>query len=314
MDQIDIQILHDKYFSLIDQKVQLETTLATTKYPNKVNIELKKLDHIIDFNDYIIDGSHLVIKIKDEEDESMKLIYYNQYLTLYFPNLKINFNSLKIKEIENCEICSGNLTVDKINCISVCVLCGHFMNYTIQRHTWDVERMYSSSKPSYEKIKTMMEWMNLFLGRETKDLEEDIVERVRERLKRMKREHITVEIIKKALKELKLNKKYKYKYYLYAKITGIYPILERETELKIYQYFSKIQETFNRFKSQNIIKRKNIWVYRYCVYKICEIIGETELLDFIPKPLVDSNKNLHEYDVGWGLIMKELDLPFKRTI
>ena len=149
---------------------------------------------------------------------------------------------------------------------------------------------------------------------ETKDIDSDIINKVKERLTRMKKENITVDIITKVLKELKLNKKYKYAYYIYAEITGIYPTVSTETEQEIYKYFSKIQDSFNRLKEQKIVKRNNIWVYRYCVYKICEIIGEKELIKYIPKPLVNSSKNLHEYDNGWKLICDDLNIPFYRTI
>ena len=91
----------------------------------------------------------------------------------------------------------------------------------------------------------------------------------------MEKKHITVEIIQKTLKELKLNSLYKYIYFIYSKVTDIVPVIDEEKEKELYSVFARVQDSFNRLKQTGALGRKNIWVYRYCVYKICEIIEES---------------------------------------
>lgn len=310
---IEIEILHDEYFDLIKKKNNLIENIKTTKYPLKLNKELEKLNHIISFDEYIVEGSFSVLEIMNETDIINKTILYNKYIEKFYPKLK--YQHSKIIHDDKCKYCDGdNFNIDYKNCQQICLDCGNYDEYTIYRHTWDVEQLHSYNKTSYDKINTMIEWMDLFTGRDTKDIDNKLIETIKERLSRMKNEDISVDIINKVLKEMKLNKKYKYSYYICAKITGRYPTITREKEKIIYEYFSLIQDSFNRLKQKNIIKRKNIWMYHYCVYKICELIDEKHIMSFIQKPLICNEKNLYKYDEGWKKIMEDLKLPFYRSI
>ena len=328
MDRINITVLNDKYFSLLEKQKALETNLKTTTVPRKVQTELDKLDYLVPFDIYIIDGLQAVLRIQAETDEQHKKFLYQKYIETYYPHMngKFNFGWMQVEEVDYCKGCaSENVKIDRVNCIKTCVDCGGCEEYIITRHTWDVEQLHSHSKQSYDKIKTMMEWIDLFLGRETKDFDMEIIDKVKHKLRRVQIQDITIEMIYKKLKELQLNNKYKFVYFIFAKITNIYPTIEKEAEQLIYEYFAKIQDSFNRLKSQKVLIRKNIWVYRYCVYKICELIEKQHtdpeiikdisyLKSFIPTPLVCSHKTLFKYDQGWKLVMNDLGLPYIETI
>ncbi len=315
MDRICIETLHDRYFETIKKKEELIKKLSTTKYPKKIKKEIEKLKHIVPFDDYILNGSYAVTNYIEEKDEQQKDWIYSNYLQTYYPDFDDKFrnNCLKIREVNSCE-CGGEMKLDLVDSVKACVECGECIEYQITRYTWDVEQQYSYSKPSYQKIKTMVDWLELFLARNSKDLPEGTVALVSKRLERMEKKHITVEIIQKTLKELKLNSLYKYIYFIYSKVTDIVPVIDEEKEKELYSVFARVQDSFNRLKQTGALGRKNIWVYRYCVYKICEIIEEKVMIKYIPKPLVDGHKNLYKYDQGWKLVMEDLGLPFYSSI
>lgn len=307
-----IDNLHEKYIELIYKKEQL---LATSK-SKKRDEELEKLQHVCTLDEYQIDGLWLYCKIKESEDNGdLDKSLFNTYLKDYYPNLYKDHRILEKNNKKKCTNCQNELNQEDMrNAMIICVNCGQCQYEMYRFVDWDIEQIYNSKKITYDKVSTMMEWLNLFLCRENKDVNDQMIDAIRQKIKHMPIEKITIPIIKKILTEMKLNKKYKYVYYIHAKITNQYPKITYKVENQIYQYFYSIQDMFNQLKTKKIIKRKNIWSYKYCLYKICEILDEKQIMDIIPKPIVLNDDSLYEYDQGWKLVMQELGYPFYRTI
>ena len=73
--------------------------------------------------------------------------------------------------------------------------------------------------------------------------------------------------------------------------------------------FRIIQEPFETHKPKT---RSNFLSYSYCLYKFCELLSEDEYL--VCFPLLKSREKLHQQDVIWRKITKQLNWEYIATV
>ena len=85
--------------------------------------------------------------------------------------------------------------------------------------------------------------------------------------------------------------------------------MSHELEETLRMMFKDIQKPFD---DNCPTERKNFLSYSYVLYKMCELLGEDEYLQYFP--LLKSKEKLYQQDVIWRLITQQLRWEFIPTV
>lgn len=117
---------------------------------------------------------------------------------------------------------------------------------------------------------------------------------------------VTSKRIREYLKKLRLNKTYEHIPAIIHKITGIPPpTITKDLETKLIGMFEEIQKPFEMVCPK---ERKNFLSYSYTLHKMCELLGEYELVKCFD--LLKSREKLYNQDVIWKGICEHLQWTF----
>ena len=112
------------------------------------------------------------------------------------------------------------------------------------------------------------------------------------------------------MKKLKLNKYYEHVPHIINRLNGLSPpVMDRETEEKLRIMFKEIQGPFMKVCPK---ERKNFLSYSYVLHKFVELLGLDEFLQCFP--LLKSREKLHQQDLIWKEICKDLKWEFIKSI
>lgn len=221
---------------------------------------------------------------------------------------------------EQCDACGAASNIVHLHETSdmVCDGCGQVVGTIISDELTYREEQESSTKIvnySYKRQNHFSEWLSQFQGAEMCSIPDDVIETLREELKKQKftkREDITHARVRTLLKKLKMQKFYEHVPLLCCLLNGVRPpqmsqILEQRLRLM----FNQIQEPFDRVCPP---ERKNFLSYSYTLYKLCELLGEDTYLPYFP--LLKSKEKLHAMDLIWQKICacEELQWEYIPTI
>lgn len=107
---------------------------------------------------------------------------------------------------------------------------------------------------------------------------------------------ITCARIKGYLRKLRLNKYYEHIPSIKYTLSGIPPpTIGKKLEEKLINMFKEIQNPFEKHCPKN---RKNFLSYSYTLHKMCELLGEDELVECFP--LLKSREKLYYQDKIWS--------------
>jgi hypothetical protein len=124
------------------------------------------------------------------------------------------------------------------------------------------------------------------------------------------KEKITPKRIKGYLKKLRHNKQYEHIPAIIDKLCGIPPpVITRELENKLISMFHEIQAPFEKHCPKG---RKNFLSYSYTLHKMCQLLGEDQLLPCFP--LLKSREKLYYQDKIWKNVCLELSYEFLASI
>jgi len=141
----------------------------------------------------------------------------------------------------------------------------------------------------------------------------EVIEQLRNEFKKMKIKtltEITHPKVRGLLKKLKLNKYYEHVPYITNILSGSTPPkMPVQLEEQLRMMFKDIQKPFD---DNCPIERKNFLSYSYVLYKFCELLSEDSYLKHFP--LLKSKEKLHQQDVIWKNICKDLHWEFIPTI
>ena len=121
---------------------------------------------------------------------------------------------------------------------------------------------------------------------------------------------LTPQKLRSILKKLKLNKYYEHVPHIINRLNGIpAPIMTRDTEEKLRVMFREIQSKFVKHCPKN---RKNFLSYSYVLHKFVQLLGMDEFLECFP--LLKSREKLHQQDMIWKKICKDLNWEYHKSL
>ena len=124
--------------------------------------------------------------------------------------------------------------------------------------------------------------------------------------KEIRKDLITRDIVRNALRETQNNKYYDYIFYIINKLKGISsPRLSEEVKEIIKQMFNEIQEPFSRIREQNTT---SFFSYSYVIRKLLELLNQYECIQYFP--LLKSREKVYQQDMLWKQVCKDLNWDF----
>ena len=164
---------------------------------------------------------------------------------------------------------------------------------------------------AYKRINHFREIIAQFQAKETTDIPHEIIEKIKNQIKkeRLELKEITNKKTKDILKKLKLNKYYEHIPFIKDKLGIKPPIMSPQLEETLCNLFMEIQEPYSKFCPKD---RVNFLNYYYTIYKLCELLDQTQFLPYFPM-LIDREKKI-EQDVIWKKICNHLNWEYIPTI
>lgn len=213
-----------------------------------------------------------------------------------------------------CDVCGYEKFVVQSQAVLVCKECGDLSNILI-----DSEKPSYKDPPkeasyfAYKRINHFNEWLAQFQAKESTDIPDSVYDNI---LIEIKKERITnmasldQKKLKAILKKLGLNKYYEHIPHIINRLNGIpAPVMSRETEEVLRSMFKEIQNPFIKHCPKD---RKNFLSYSYVLHKFCQLLGLDEFLSCFP--LLKSREKLHQQDLIWVKICKDLRWEFIKSL
>ena len=239
----------------------------------------------------------------------------NNIVLKYLSNVSDDFLDINnyIYQTDICKICNkGELIPLEEDGILVCNICSRTIRYFIEN-----EKPSYKEPPkevcfyAYKRINHFKEILAQFQGKETTQIDDEVIENIKLQIKKERIEiaEITNIKTKDILKKLGFNKYYEHIPFIKDKLGIKPPIMSPELEEKLCNLFIELQAPYSKYCPDN---RVNFLNYYYTAYKLCELLGEKKYLEHFPM-LKDPEKRI-EQDIIWKKICEELDWEFIPTI
>lgn len=162
---------------------------------------------------------------------------------------------------------------------------------------------------AYKRINHFREVLAQFQAKEATDIPENIINNIRNQIKkeRLSLHELSYKKMKSILKKLGYNKYYEHIAFI-KNIIGIPPpVMSPKLEETLCSLFMSIQIPYAKYCPKD---RANFLNYYYTLYKLCELLGETSYLSKFPM-LKEQKKK--EQDEIWKLICKDVGWAFIPT-
>ena len=213
---------------------------------------------------------------------------------------------------ESCENCRGELISVESEGVLICSKCSRRYSFLIEH-----EKPSYKEPPkevcfyAYKRINHFREILAQFQAKETTQIPDIVLNNIKAQIKkeRIGLHHITNKKAKDILKKLGYNKYYEHIPFIKDKLGIKPPIMSPELEEKLCSLFMDIQRPYAKHCPDD---RVNFLNYYYVLYKMCELLGETQFLPFFPM-LKDPVKRI-EQDEIWKKICTELKWEYVPTI
>ena len=239
----------------------------------------------------------------------------NNNLQKYMINNNENFHDVNnyVIETDICKRCNkGELIPVDNEGVVICNKCSVSVKYIVEH---DKPSYKEPPKEvcfyAYKRINHFREILAQFQAKESTQIPEEVLENIKIQIKK---ERINVEQInnkkaKEILKKLGYNKYYEHIPFIKDKLGIRPPIMTQELEETLCNLFMDIQAPYSKFCPDD---RVNFLNYYYTVYKLCELLNQSQFLSYFPM-LKDREKRI-EQDEIWKKICGDLDWEFIPTI
>jgi hypothetical protein len=242
-------------------------------------------------------------------------ILNNNIINDYLCNIDETFIDVNrfVQQTDICNYCrKGELIPIEDEGILICNACSRNIPYLIEN-----EKPSYKEPPkevcfyAYKRINHFKEILAQFQGKETTQIPPEVIDNIKLQIKkeRIKLSEITNDKTKEILKKLGYNKYYEHIQFIKDKLGIKPPVMSQELEEKMCNLFMDLQAPYSKFCPDD---RVNFLNYYYTAYKLCELLGERQYLDFFPM-LKDREKRI-EQDNIWKKICGELNWEFVPTI
>ena len=223
----------------------------------------------------------------------------------------INVNDFMF-QTDICKYCNiGELIPVEHEGILVCNNCSKYVMY-----------LFESEKPSYKeppkeacfyaykRINHFKEILAQFQAKETTQIPAEVIDNIKLQIKkeRISLSKFTNTKAKDILKKLGYNKFYEHIPYIKDKLGIKPPVMTQQLEEQLCNLFMEIQGPYAKYCPDD---RVNFLNYYYTIYKLCELLGQTQFLCYFPL-LKDREKQI-EQDEIWKKICADLNWEFIPT-
>jgi len=239
----------------------------------------------------------------------------NNIFQKYLSNIDESFLDINsfIRPADICRSCfKGELIPLDDEGVLICNSCSTNVQYLIEN-----EKPSYKEPPkevcfyAYKKINHFKEILAQFQGKETTQIPVEVIENLKQQIKKERIEFssMTYYKTKDLLKKLGYNKYYEHINFIKNKLGIKPPIISQELEETLCNFFMEIQYPYAKHCPDY---RVNFLHYYYVLYKLFELLGESHYL--IEIPMLKDREKLIEQDIIWKKICEELDWEFIATI
>jgi hypothetical protein len=223
----------------------------------------------------------------------------------------------KIDFCKKCKVMYNKdyeLIVNHIEGFMSCLKCGH-MEYVIIESD---KPNYKDPPPeatyfAYKRTNHLNEILNQIQAKESTDIPDEVLDAVREEIRKERIKDLTELTNKKIryyLRKLNLNKYYEHIAHIINRLNGLPPpIITKDIEDKIRIMFSAVNSAWGEIPKK---PKKNFLNYNYVLYKFVELLDRDEYKVLFP--LLKSRDKIVSHDVVWKEICEKLGWEFLRTI
>lgn len=306
-----------------DKIKDINTQIQTIKR-NKKNYYLNNNKHIFDYfenkkevsldnNKTKILNSFFKINVdKEDKDEESK---NKDTIQKYLSNMDESFIDVNkyVFETDICQYCNrGELIPIDHEGIMVCNNCHKHVQYLVENEKPSYkEPPKEACFYAYKRINHFREILAQFQAKETTQIPEEVLENIKNQIRK---ERIEVKSLnnkkaKEILKKLGYNKYYEHIPFIKDKLGIKPPVMTPDLEDSLCNLFMEIQGPYAKFCPDD---RVNFLNYYYTVYKLCELLDQTQFLPYFPM-LKDREKRI-EQDEIWKQICEELNWEFIPTL
>ena len=258
-----------------------------------------------------IEPENNVVQSEQTVSTNMK----DKYIEKYFNNINntiFDINSY-IYPTDICQYCTkGELIHIEDEGKLICNICFRSIPY-----------LFENEKPSYKeppkevcfyaykRINHFKEILAQFQGKETTQISSEIIQKIKIQIKkeRLNISQISKEKIKDILKKLGYNKYYEHITFIKSKLGIKPPLMSPELEETLCNLFDELQTPYSKYCPDD---RVNFLNYYYTIYKLCELLNQTQYLDLLP--MLKDREKIIEQDSIWKKICEYLDWEFVPTI
>jgi len=310
-----------------DERYQLDKEITN------LEIKINGIQDDSDLNDYLLD---FFITINGEEEEfeeqinkgqmdsfcnskinNSKLEKYNSYIKKFNPELKEVVTQKTNKSI--CKKCGNDefMFEYKISC-DICVKCGLIIDVLVSDDTFPVytENVEQVIVFNYDRKNHFQECLNQLQAKENTTIPPHIIKDLSIEFKKYNitdPKMFTNSLVQSYLKKLKYNKYYEHIPTIINEFCGLKaPKLTPELEQQLKIMFDEIQPPFEKYSKIICPLRKNFLNYNYTFYKMCQLLGKDEFLNYFP--LLKNRERLYEHDLIWKGICTDLKWEYIPSI
>lgn len=258
------------------------------------------------------------IKSTDSSKTTQQYIASRSLYQNYWKNVNNEITNIQDYFIPSdvCESCGiGEMIPQDEEGILICnnQCCGRFITYIIDSSKpTNKEPPNEVSYTAYIRLNHFKEILSQFQAKETTQIPEDVIEKIRQRIKKERikdYKQLNYDKMREILKKLGMNRYFEHIQYINS-IFGIKPpIMNEELHETLCVLFIEIQKPWAVHCPPN---RTNFFNYTYTLYQLCVLLDQTQYLPYIPM-MKDREKQL-EQDMIWKKVCIDLDWEFFPTV
>jgi len=231
----------------------------------------------------------------------------------------ISENSYRITNL--CEDCNCEYILSDLQEYYVCPKCGQIKDTVLDNDVPSNVKTSEVSTFSYQRVHHFKDCLAQFQAKESTNIPQDIIDKIKNELTKYRvtdYTRLTPKLLRTFLKKLKLSTYYEHIPHIIYRISGKpAPKIPAHVEERLLKHFLQAEEIFMELLSSNslsklgIKNRKNIMRYTFMFYKLFELEGMYEFLDYLI--LLKCRKKLHKQDQIWKEICAKAGWKFKST-
>ena len=325
---LEIDVLQEKRLNPLNKKHYSDIDKRINRCNKKITkLTKRKKEYLLNNSKYVFE--YFTNKKEIDKDTNKKTVskFFNidnskidnepnkTVIDKYLKNVdSSNFNiEHYIVDIDICKSCTkGELIPINHEGVLICNHCAKNYKYLVEN-----EKPSYKEPPkevcfyAYKRINHFREILAQFQAKETTDIPEEIIERMKLQIKKERIDVATItnKTTKDILKKLGYNKYYEHIPFIKDKLGIRPPVMSPALEDTLCNLFMDIQAPYAKFCPR---ERVNFLNYYYTVYKLCELLDQTQFLPYFPM-LKDREKRI-EQDNIWKKICRELNWEFISTI